>query len=272
MPSLKMMPWLRAIVVFAALCSASYASANERILALSPHICEMLYAIHAEQDIVGAMDYCDYPQAAKNIPRIADYSRVNLEAATRLKPTLAIVLNKQAADAKTLQTFGVKLVQSNPLSVQEVIHDIERLGEATHHEKEALVLSENLQLRLNKLKQQTKEQHIPVYYDLASQPMLTVGKHTFIHDVLKQLGLKNVFGDVGLDAPRTNVEAVVAMQPQIIIVPSNHDISERSQFWHAWLGKGIQVVRITPDLIHRPGPRLLDGMEELFHAIHQLKP
>jgi len=123
-------------------------------------------------------------------------------------------------------------------------------------------VADDLQQRLDNLGKVNKP--TPVFYEVWTEPLLTAGKNTFIHDVLKRMGLKNVFGDIQLEAPRVNIESVIAAKPEMIIIPSeNRDVKERTLFWQKWLGKDIRVITVNPDLVHRPGPRLLDGMEYL---------
>jgi len=259
---------IQIIVVFSFyLCVPNTVFAVERILALAPHACEILYAIGAGKEVVGAVSYCDYPKAAKTLPRVGAYNRINVEAALALKPTMAIVLDTQTPGIKQLEIMGITIIQSYPQKVADVLNDIRRIGLLTGHKKQASKLANNLQHRLDKLQnQQTK---IPVFYEIWADPLLTAGQHTFIDDVLTQLGLFNVFGDVALEAPRVNVEAVIAAKPQIIIVPSeNRDLKKRTAFWRKWLGKDIRVITVNPDLVHRPGPRLLDGMEYLQEQLN----
>jgi len=252
-------------------CSISPVFASERILALAPHICETLYAIGAEKDIVGGVSYCDYPEAAKSLPRIGAYNRINVEAAMLLKPTLAIVLNLQTPGVEKLRALGVKIVSSYPLTVNEVLLDIRKLGDMTGHQQQAKQVADGMQKRLDTLKQHISGQPIPVFYEIWSDPLLTAGNNTFIHDVLKQIGLKNVFGDISLEAPRVNIESVMNAQPKLIIIPSEkRDVSARSAYWKQWLGKDIAIITVNPDLVHRPGPRLLDGMEYLVQQIEGL--
>ena len=261
----------RLFVLLLLLFSATPALANERILALAPHACEMLYAMGAEKDIVGAVSYCDYPQAANDIPRVGEYNRINVEAAISLKPTIAIVLNEQTPGIARLRDLGVKIIQSYPQQVTDVFLDIRRLGKLTGHIIEANQFADALELRLKKLETLVADQTIDVFYEIWADPLLTVGKHSFIHDVLKQIGLRNVFGSIALEAPRVNVESVLSAKPQLVIIPSEkRDISARTKYWQTWLGKDIQVITVNPDLLHRPGPRLLDGMEDLMHQIEVL--
>jgi len=263
-----MVSFLKKLIVIALyICSANPAFANERILALAPHICEVLYAIGAEKDVVGAVSYCDYPMDAKQLPRVGAYNRINVEAAIALAPTMAIVSDMQTPGIKQLEALGVKVIPSHPQKVDEVLADIRRLGLLTGHQQQANQLANNLQQRLDKLAIDTSQ--TSVFYEIWADPLLTAGKHTFIDDVLRRIGLQNVFGDVELEAPRVNVEAVIAATPDVIIIPSEkRDVKKRTLFWHKWLGKDVRVIAVNPDLVHRPGPRLLDGMEYLSKALH----
>ncbi|MDQ7003101.1 MAG: helical backbone metal receptor [Ghiorsea sp.] len=259
------------LFLLAWLLTTTVAHANERILALAPHICETLYAIGAGKDIVGGVSYCDYPAAAKDLPRIGAYNRINVEAAISLKPTLAIALNPQTPGLDKLRALGVKVVSSYPLTVDEVISETRRLGKLTNHQQQANQVADAMQKRLNRLKQRVSKQNIPVFYEIWADPLLTAGNNTFIHDVLKQIGLRNVFGSVALEAPRVNVESVINAKPKLIIIPSEkRDISVRSAYWRKWLGDDIAIITVNPDLVHRPGPRLLDGMEYLVNQIEGL--
>ena len=252
----------KAIIFLLCFAYLSPAFATERVLALAPHVCEMLYAMGASKDVVGAVSYCDYPKAAQNLPRVGAYNRINVEAAIALKPTMAIVLDLQTPGIKQLQDFGVKIIQSNPLTVKQVLEDIRRLGRLTNHKQQASKLADDLQHRLEKL--QKNPTKASVFYEIWADPLLTAGKHTFINDVLKRMGLHNVFGHIELEAPRVNIESVIAAKPDIIIVPSEkRNVQARTLFWQKWLGKEIRVISVNPDIIHRPGPRLLDGMEYL---------
>ena len=262
---------MRALYVLLCCLWFNIAQASERILALAPHICETLYAIGAEKDTVGGVSYCDYPEAAKSLPRIGAYNRINVEAAMLLKPTLAIAMNPQIPGLEKLQQLGVQTTASNPMTVAEVLADIRRMGKLTGHEKQANQVADAMQKRLDTLRQRISGKSIPVFYEIWAEPLLTAGKNTFIHDVLKQIGLKNVFGDIALEAPRVNIESVMNAQPKLIIIPSEkRDVSARTAYWKKWLGEDIAIITVNPDLVHRPGPRLLDGMEALVKQMEDL--
>ena len=261
----------RLFVLLLLLFSATSSFAGERILALAPHACEMLFAIGANKDIVGAVSYCDYPKEAGGLSRVGAYNRINVEAAIALHPTMAIVMDEQTPGVEQLRDLGVAIVRSYPQRVDEVFSDIRRIGKITGHAVQAEQVAHNLEERLQFLETKVAHHHLNVFYEIWAEPLLTAGKHTFIHDVLKRIGLINVFGSLEQEAPRVNVESVLHSKPQLVIVPSEkRDISARTKYWQTWLGKDIQVITVNPDLLHRPGPRLLDGMEDLVRQLEIL--
>jgi len=243
------------------------ALAAERILALSPHACEILYAIGAGDEVVGAVDYCDYPEAAMHLPRVGSYTGINLEAALRLKPTMAVISGTSAQQAQ-MEALGIRVIRSAPQSVDEVLADIRRLGRLTGHTKQAQALAASMQKRLNHLSDRHGKQPIKVFYEIWDDPLQTVGGKGFINDLLQRAGLKNVFSSIPLETPRINIEAVLHAAPDVIIIPSEHrDVAARKRFWKHWLGNDIRIIVVNPDLMHRPGPRIIDGMEALEQAL-----
>jgi len=258
---------MRFLLLLLALLSSAPASAAERILALSPHVCEILYAIGAGDEVVGAVDYCDYPEPVTHLPRVGSYTGINLEAALMLKPTMAII-SGTSRQREQLQSLGIRVVRSAPQSVDDVLADIRRLGRLTGHASQANALADKMQLRLH---QQTKirpKQPVRVFYEIWNDPLQTVGGTGFINDLLQRASLKNVFASIPLETPRINLEAVLHAAPDVVIIPSEHrDIAARTRFWQHWLGKGIRIVVVNPDLMHRPGPRIIDGIEALQKAL-----
>jgi len=243
-----------------------------RILALTPHVCEILYAIGAAEQVVGGVAYCDYPEAAKSLPRVGSYNGINVEAALRLKPSIAIVMSRNVKGVAMLEKMGVSVVVSNPTGFERMFADILRLGELSQHQHEATVLVDQLQARLQRVRALPRS-NTAVFYELWHDPLLTAGKSSFINDVIVAAGGRNIFSDINLETPHVNVEAVMRAKPELIVIPlEKRNIQERQAFWQGWFGKGkVQFVAINPDLLHRPGPRLLDGLELLQQALSQVE-
>jgi ABC-type Fe3+-hydroxamate transport system substrate-binding protein len=244
--------------------------AQERILALTPHACEMLYAIDAGPQLVGGVSFCDYPAEAKKLPRIGNYERINVEAALRLNPDVAIVMSRNVVGVEILEKMGVMIVISNPVSFETMFDDILKLGELTDRTTEAERLVDQLRDRLQKVRFM-KRSEASVFYEVWHDPMLTAGGPSFISDLIHEAGGRNIFASINVETPHVNVESVIRAKPEVIVVPlEKRDIADRRAFWERWLGKGkVRFAAINPDLLHRPGPRLLDGLEALQQALQR---
>jgi len=266
--------WMRTILLLICLllpCHAMGAEKALRILALTPHICEIFYAIHAESMLVGAVDYCDYPEAAKALPRVGSSGGIDVEAALRLKPDLAVVMSSHVKGVAMLEQMGVQVMESNPVDFETLFADMLRLGEVSQHAQVANDLVKKLEARLQHVRAAPRSD-VAVFYELWADPLMTAGGKSFLNDVIRTAGGRNIFAEVALEAPRVNVEAVIRARPELIVVPlEGRNMQQRQQFWHAWLGDQLQLVAIDPDLLHRPGPRLIDGLEQLHAAIQAVK-
>jgi vitamin B12 transport system substrate-binding protein len=254
---------MRLAVFCLLLLSAPMAQAAERILALSPHACEILFAIGAGAEIVGAVDYCDYPPEARELPRVGNFNRINVEAALRLDPGMAVAFDRRLPGLARLESLGVVVIQSHPRSVDEMLDDIARLGRVTDHEPQARQLAGELRARLQAIRSRRAEP-VRVFYEAWSDPLISSGKPSFISDVLRLSGAVNVFGEVAIESPRVSVEAVIKAVPDVILVPVEGDqVASRKDFWQGYLGKRVEVIAVEQDALSRPGPRLIDAIEAL---------
>jgi len=256
-------------LLFAALLLPATTQAA-RILALTPHACEMLYAIGAGPQLVGAVSYCDYPAEAKNLPRIGSYERINVEAALRLKPDVAIAISHNVVGVEILEKMGIEIIVSNPTSFESMFDDILKLGELTDRAAQAKYVVDQLDDRLQQVRSKERSE-TAVFYEVWHDPMLTAGGPSFISDLIHEAGGRNIFSDIPVETPHVNVESVIRAKPELIVVPlEKRSIEERRSFWEKWLGSGkVRFAAINPDLLHRPGPRLLDGLELLQKVLSE---
>lgn len=234
-----------------------------RILALSPHACEMLYAIGAEADIVGAVSYCDFPEAAKRLPRVGSYKRINVEAALLLHPDLVVAMSYDTPGVAALKRIGIPVLISNPQNSADIFSDLQILGRRTGHTSQAEALVRTLRQRLAAVQAKPRSD-VAVFYEIWHEPMLTAGKRSFISSLIEAAGGRNVFADIDLESVRVSVESVLQAKPAVIVIPlEQRNLQERQAFWQHWLGNQVYVVGMNPNILHRPGPRLLDGLEQL---------
>lgn len=242
-----------------------------RIVSLAPHITENLFAVGAGDRVVGTVDYSDYPEAAKKIPRVGGYALVDLEAVAALKPDLVIAWqsgNSEAHVAK-LKALGLPVYLSQPDRMDDVAASLERLGELSGSSEGARAAADRFRERLAALR--TRYGARPVvrtFYQIWKQPLTTVGGRQIISDVIRLCGGENVFADLGQLAPTVSIEAVLAADPEAIVASGmGESRPEWLDDWKRWAR--LAAVRrgnlffVPPELIQRHTPRLLDGAQKL---------
>src|SRR6266542_587400 len=202
----------------------------QRIISLAPNVTEILFALGLESRVVGVTSYCDFPEAAKAKDRVGDTLRPNLEKIVSLKPDLVVV-----STASQL---------------------------------------ENLTRRLDQLAIPVYVTNPRVLYVLQTGPLITAGRNTFINDLINIAGGKSISGDETADYPQFSRETVVARAPEVIVAPSSHgaefvkESDLRRDFATTPAIRSNRIVWVTHDLVDRPGPRIVEGLEQLAEGMH----
>ncbi|MDQ6732924.1 MAG: cobalamin-binding protein [Nitrospirota bacterium] len=253
------------------------AQAPNRLVSLAPSITETLYAIGLADRVVGVTEFCDYPPEARNKPKVG-YSHPNLETIVALQPDLVLaprdfirpdVLGK--LEQLKIPTFVVEAK-----TVEDIASQIQMIGRMLGRSEAADTVAMELRRRLTELKRRTETLARPrVLYVLNSQPLITVGPGSFIHQLIEIAGGANVAARAASPYPRLSIEAVLKEDPQLIIFPvgASEGIPHGEQeLWRRW--KTMTAVKtdsfhhIASDLLNRPGPRIVLGLEKLAEIIH----
>lgn len=242
-----------------------------RIVSLAPHITENLYAAGAGDRLVGAVDYSDYPKAARKVPRVGAYSSLDMEAIVAMKPDLVIAWrngNMPAALAN-LKRLGIPVYQSQPDRLDDIATDIEQFGRLAGVEATSRQATSRFRQRLAMLrKQYSSRPTVPIFYQVWNQPLLTVGRGQVLGDVISLCGGANVFGHLLTEAPAVSQEAVLAANPEAIVASGmGTGTPVGLDDWRAWpklkaVARG-NLFYVPADLLQRPTPRVLDGAEAL---------
>jgi len=242
-----------------------------RIVSLAPHITETLFAAGAGAQVVGVVDYSDYPAAAKRLPRVGGYAKLDLEAIVALKPDLAIgwADGNVPAHIEKLRALGIPLYLTQPEHIGDVAHSLERMGELAGTQPLARAAAANFRARLQALGDKYgKRPKVRTFYQIWKQPLMTVGGGQVISDAIRLCGGENVFADLKPLAPTITVEAVLAANPDAIVASGMDEARpEWLDDWRQW--KQLAAVQhgnlffIPPDLIQRHTPRLVEGAEQL---------
>jgi len=247
----------------------------QRIIALSPHVVETLYVAGAGNKIVGAVDYSDYPNAAKSIPRVGGYSLINLEAIVALQPDLVIAWetgNSPAAIEK-LRTLRIPVYLSQPNTLEDIGAEIRRFGVLAGTEPVASKAADQYAQRLSALKKSYQNRStVRVFYQISEAPLMTIGGKQIITNALSICGGKNVFDQLTPMASVITSEAVIAENPEAIMTSGMQKLNPTGlDFWKKWPAltatQRNNFFFIDPDLMNRNGPRMLAGTDALCKAL-----
>lgn len=242
-----------------------------RIVSLAPHITEDLYAAGAGAFIVGAVDYSDFPAAAKLLPRVGGYDHFDLEAILALKPDLVIAWEEGNPTTllTRLEALGLPLFIDQPRKIDDVATTIERFGELAGTSSIAIAAARAFRARHAGLRARyAKRPAVRTFYQIWHQPLVTVNGDHVISDVMRLCGAENVFAAMPRLAPTVTVEAVLSANPEAIIASGMSETrSEWLDLWRRWQDMTATVrgnlFYVHPDIINRHSPRVLDGAQLL---------
>lgn len=257
--------------------AVSIAPNPQRVISLAPNVTEILFALGLEGRVVGVTSYCDFPEAAKAKEKVGDTIKPNLEKIISLKPDLVVVSTSSQLENLTLRLdqLAIPVYVTNPRSVRDVAASIQSLGEVTGTPERARALAGEMQSRIDAVERRVAALPRPsVLYVLQIGPLITAGRNTFINDLINIAGGKSISGDEAADYPQFSRETAVARAPAVIVAPSSHGVELvkesdlRRDFATTPAIRSNRIVWVTPDLVDRPGPRIVEGLEELAKGLH----
>jgi vitamin B12 transport system substrate-binding protein len=266
------------------LVSQSHAANNAekqklRIVALAPHIVELLFDIGAGEQIIATTSFANHPEAAKSIPVVGNYARLQIERIVELQPDIIISWKSgnPADDIARLKSFGLKVIYSNPTELIHISEDIRRFGTLTGREQQALAVAERFDIRLREL--QISFSHktpINTFYELSSQPLMTVAGSAWPQQHLKICGAANVFDNAESDYPKISFEHVLSAMPDLIIQPrSGKTPASNYTDWRKWsaipASQMNHVIYPDADRLHRMSTTVIDELVELCTQIDEIR-
>lgn len=242
-----------------------------RIVSLAPHVTEVLFAAGAGDRVVGTTDYSDYPTAAKALPRVGGYSRIDLEAVAALKPDVVVgwESGNSAATIAKLRGLGIKVYLTQPNRIEDIAGSLERMGRLAGTEKEADAAAARFRERLAQLQSRyAARPKLRVFYQIWKQPLMTVNGRQIISDAMRVCGGENIFAELPTLAPTVTTEAVIAANPDVVVASGMGEARpEWLDDWRRWPSMTAvakdNLYFIPPELIQRHTPRILEGTEKL---------
>ncbi|QUM88095.1 cobalamin-binding protein [Moritella sp. 36] len=248
----------------------------QRIVSLSPHTTELVFAAGAGDRLIGVSAYSDYPEEAKALPIVASSQQINIETILALEPDMIIYWQQgnSAADINRLKKFGIPVYASKTGGLADVATQIQNLGEVFGTQAIANPVSNRYLKALDQLREDYKNNpKQDLFYQVWATPLMTVASDPWLQEQFALCGFNNVFSDSPVPYPVINIEQVLVKQPAVIIAGTVND-SELQQ-WQTWKSipavKDGNIFRINPDVSHRFSPRVLTGIKTLCDIALQAK-
>lgn len=244
----------------------------ERAISLAPSITEVIFSVGAGDRLVGVTTYCNYPAEAAAIEKIGDTQTPNIEKIIALRPQVVFV-----STASQLETFmqvlseqGIAVYVTNPKSLEEVFNNLTDLAYLFGTSDKADGALTSLASRVHDVTQRAKygDDVVPttphVFIQISDDPLFTIGKDSFLTELVEQAGGTSVTKDVPTGYPKLSKETAAALDPDVIFLSDSEDNrGANAVFKNSKAVKEGRVYRINPDIISRPGPRLVDALEEI---------
>lgn len=253
----------------------------QRIVSLSPGHTETLYAIGAGDRVVATDKYSDFPAENKPKATLVTYPKPNVEELVGLKPDLIVTLVEGPELIQQVEPRGIKVLQLFPKTLDQTAADVELLGRVTGAESKAKQIASGMRARAAAVVAKTRDApKVRVLYELdASEPTqpFVSGPGGFHGSLIPLAGGKNVFDDISGPSGQVSAEQIIARDPEVIVLgdadsPFNAQTPEMVKARAGWQGisavKNNRIVPISQDLMARPGPRLVEGLERLAQALH----
>jgi iron complex transport system substrate-binding protein len=259
-----------------------------KIVSLAPSATEIVFALGLDEKIVAVSDYCDYPYnfsawiAAGNMSSIGDFNAPNMEVIASLEPDLIIATGGvQAETVDTLRALNYKVLVLDPSSVSGILKNIELVGNATGKIDEAKTLIASLNSRIDAVANTVANASKPkvyyeVYYETTSA--WTIGSLAYQTELIEKAGGTNLFGDQQKDYYQYQVEALIARNPEVIVLPDSGmgtgslqslDAVKARPGWDTTNAvKNDRLYQIASNLIERSGPRVVDTIEQFAEFFH----
>ena len=248
----------------------------DRIVSLAPNLTEIVFAVGAGNTLVGNTTYCDFPSEAKNVEKVGDTLHPSLEKIIALRPQLVLVSTASQLEVFTeqLKTHQIEVFVTDPHDLDGVFNSISQVGEIVGKQDGAKALVAKLRARSLAVKNAVQPlPRIRTFYQLSAEPLYTAGHDSFVTDLLQRAGADSVTADVPGAWPKYSAESALAAKPEAIILPTggsmgNGNTNVAEALKNSPAVRQGRVYKINDDHLVRPGPRAVEGLEEMAKALH----
>lgn len=255
----------------------------ERAVSLAPSMTEIIFAAGGGKKLVGVTTYCDFPQETSSIEKVGDTQTPNIERIIALSPDVVFVSTASQLEAfmSALEQRSIAVIVVNVRSFDDLFRSVIEVGEILGTEELATGNAVSLSGRESFIRHQIirspeieagrpRRKAQRVFVQISNEPLFTIGKDSFLTEVVAKAGGESVTKDVPSGYPKLSKETASAMSPDVIILSDSEDNREpNAVFKNSPAVKNGRVYRINADIISRPGPRLVDALEQIAEFLHK---
>ena len=258
---------------------AGSAGVPPRIVSLSPHITELLFAAGAGSYVVGVDDASDYPDKTAGIARVGEVSALDVEALVNLKPTLVMLWDSgtSARRVAELARLKLKLLITEQRRLDDIGDALVQFGEIAGTTDAARAAAQRYRNDLRELRlRYAGRPRLRVFYQVWDRPMYTLSGGHVASEVLSLCGGENVFAELSTLAPAVDQEAVLTRDPEVILVAASgaeaaRQIKDWGRFGSLRAVRLRHIYSVDPSLIGRMTPRILDGVRQVCRVLEQAR-
>jgi len=257
--------------------SVRFTTPPQRIISLAPGLTEILFSLGLDDRIVGVTDFCNYPEAALTKPRVGGMNP-NMEMILSLHPDLIVGIAGlyQNQNLARFEQFHIPYFAVDPSTLGKIFETILVLGKIGGVEGKAREEVGQLRGRLDSVRQKVISTPRPrLFYVVDEEPLISVGKGSYLDDLIREAGAVNITGELSKAYPVVSMEYVIRQNPEVIVLAMDADrilSEEEKRHWSRWSSLSAvrdgKIYKVRRDLLNRPGPRILDGVEELAQLLH----
>ncbi|NVD75005.1 cobalamin-binding protein [Duganella sp. BJB1802] len=245
----------------------------QRVIAMAPHVTELLYAAGGGDKIVGAVTYSDYPEAAKKLPRVGDNRQVDMERIIAMKPDLIVIWMHGSSERQieTLRQLNIPMFHSEPKKLDGIADNILRLGQLLGTESVAQPAAAEIREKFAALaKQYSNRSPVRMFYQVWDKPLYTLNGTSIVSDAMRLCGGVNIFTDLKVTAPVVSNEAVLQADPEAIFGTSEKNYGGVSLWRPYTTMKAVRndnLFTLDGELLNRAGPRMVPGTAALCEKL-----
>lgn len=244
----------------------------DRAVSLAPSTTEMIFAAGAGNRLVGVTTYCNYPTAALSIPKVGDTQTPNIETIVAMRPQIVFVSTASQLEAFTelLEKQNIAVFVTNPANINDVLKNLREFGEIFGTQAVAQSRIADLQERLTRVESKVAgKSPVRVFVQVSDNPLFTIGRKSFLTEAVERSGGASVTREIESAYTIISKETAMALNPDAIILSESTDnLRPNVVFNNSAAVRNHRVYHINADLLSRPGPRLLDAMEQMATHLH----